>query len=136
MKRSDFITTLKEITENLGLGFQHGFLYRMNEGVIRYPLFWLCPIEMTDRKTDSNESYTAYSVEAYLHNLNDKFNEYDKECVWQEQEDCIFNICGILSENEDVAYVVNIRCEPDEFRFRDGTISMKVTFDIQLYHCE
>lgn len=137
MKRSDIITVFRSKVETLGYSFLHGFPYRINEGVNSYPLFWLCPPVFRSITTNSNESYTIYHIEAYIHHLNRKFTEDEKEVIWQQQEDIAKSLIISLPDDTDIMYAVSLRCEPDEFKFSaDGTISSKITFDIQIYDCK
>jgi len=146
MKRSEFIQLMKTVCADEKYTFQHGFPYRMNEGSDGYPLFWLCPPSLLSRKVTGIspgelESETNYEATAYIHHLNENFTEEQKEEVWQEQEDIAMKILNLLPVYEfngtqsDIISVTEIRCEPDEFQHKDGTISMVVTFKYRLYDC-
>ncbi len=143
MKRSDFVSLLKDRCTEKGYNFLHGFPYRMNEGTnknsngISYPLFWLCPMKLIGGEINGIESHSTYQATAYIHHLNNKFTEDQKEGIWQEQEKFAISLFTSLSsiENSDVEYVNIIELDPDEFVHKDGTISMEVTFKVRIYDC-
>jgi hypothetical protein len=119
-----------------GINFQHGFAYRMNEGIEGYPLVWLCPPEFVSKRIDETDSYTTYNATVYIHHLNDKYTEDEKEEIWQEQEDLAFSLFKMWNlTGTDIVRLEIMKISPDEFRFKDGTISSQLEIQFELYDC-
>lgn len=138
MKRSELVATIKSL---ISIDFFHSFVYRINEYKGGYPVWLLTPPKMVSKQKRGKEYVTEYHCESFLFEKNNQSSEDEKELIWQGQEDlatAVYSALDDLSRSDsDIKSVSNLICEPDEFQIdQRGSISTRVVFNVQIYHCE
>lgn len=132
MLRNQLSAAVKKVAEKLGYAFYEGFGYRMNEKSIHFPAAWWCPPKIRSVR-GRNEGLIVYRVELILMEANRKYNEAEKNQIWDQLEEHALKICTEMIDEQGVFCTENISLSPAECSLtRQSELSLKAEFDVKM----
>ena len=119
-----------------GEPFYQGFIYRVQDTVsMQYPWTWMCPVELSS-KEGRNEGTLTYDVTLYLFDRREQYTACIREDIWEEMEGKALSAYLSLFDNEDIDYLQNFKCLPDEHNLTPTLeLSIRVTFQVVMPYC-
>ena len=129
------INYIRNIAEKLHYTCYEGFIARAGTEIGWFPAIWITPPKLIGVE-GRQERKIQYRTSLLLLQLNDRYNEQQKNAIWAQMEQDAISLFTQLAEQDRVNNVSKLSCKPEEFAHTGaGELSLNIEFDAELLDC-